>query len=448
MTRALLPILALLLFAAAPAQAAEQDMTFYSDAIEVTPYTGEQHYMPLQPDGEHAPSEPGWITSIKVDVVKKRSASAKALSIQDVMIHHIVLSSFDAVWTTSPGVGCGNQFYAEGEENQEMPKLGDYGINNATADGDAPRWFLTHMLMNHRGYPFKVYVRTRITYSDTPKTDVTPLWLDTEECDLDPTYTVPGSSGRQATHFDRHEWTVPEDGRIIGGQGHLHGGGKYQSLRNTSCGNRELIRSRAYYGYPDHIFYEVRPILHEPSPIAVSRTVSLDGIPVNEGDVLRLTAAYDNRIPHTRVMSIMMAYLVPGEVDGCEELPDDLVTQDVPRRYRKPYPQFEVPLMAPPEGAFRQFRNAIRVTDYFFSQRRVVVERGTEVTWRFPGDNDHDVAVANGPRGFQSDWLKNGGEFSYTPRKRGVYSLYCSLHPGLMSQELKVVAPRTSVSAP
>ena len=74
MTRKLvLPILALLLLAAAPAHAAEQKMTLYSNAIDVTPYSGEQHYMPLPANGEHAPAEPGWITSIKVDVVKKRS---------------------------------------------------------------------------------------------------------------------------------------------------------------------------------------------------------------------------------------------------------------------------------------------------------------------------------------------------------------------------------------
>src|SRR5688572_20126069 len=76
MTRLLLPILALMLLAAAPAQAAEQKMTLYSDPVDVRPYTGEQHYMPLKADGQHAPADPGWITSIKVDVVKKRSAQA------------------------------------------------------------------------------------------------------------------------------------------------------------------------------------------------------------------------------------------------------------------------------------------------------------------------------------------------------------------------------------
>ena len=105
------------------------------------------------------------------------------------MIHHIVLHAPGAKWG-DPAANCFSHFFAEGEENQEMPKTGDYGIANMTAGGEAPSWFLTHMLMNHRGFPFKVYVRTKITYSDTPKTEVTPLWIDTEGCDVDPTYTV------------------------------------------------------------------------------------------------------------------------------------------------------------------------------------------------------------------------------------------------------------------
>jgi hypothetical protein len=142
-TRALLPILALLLLAAAPAQAAEREMTLYSNAINVTPYSGEQHYMPLPANGQQAPADPGWITSIKVDVVKTRSESAKALSIQDVMIHHIVLHAFGAKWGNRPA-NCASQFFAMGEESQEVPHLGEYGIANVTAAGGAPDWFLTH----------------------------------------------------------------------------------------------------------------------------------------------------------------------------------------------------------------------------------------------------------------------------------------------------------------
>jgi plastocyanin len=431
MTRALLPILALLLLAAAPAQAAEETLTLYSDPITVPSYTGEQKTVPMK-----GPAEPGWITSIKVDVVKKRSATAKALSIQDVMIHHIVLHAPSAKWAAQSS-NCFGNLFAMGEENQEMPRTGDYGIANMTESGAAPNWLLTHMLMNHRGYDFRVFVRTRITYSDTPKTELTPLWIDTEGCDIDPTFTVRGNGPRGSTHLDRALWRVPTDGRIVGSQGHLHGGGKYQELRNTSCNDELLIRSDAYYGHPDHIFYRVRPMLHEPSPISMSRTISPSGIPVNAGDQLELTAAYDNGLPHTRVMSIMMAYLAPGDADPCAAPPDDLVTQDVPKSYREPYPRFKVPLMAPPSGAFKPLGNGIGVSDYFFSKRRVVVESGTPVTWRFDAVRQHDVSVASGPRGFSSEWIQNG-EYTYTPRKRGLYSLYCTLHPGRMSQELKV----------
>lgn len=437
MTRALLPIcFLLLLLAAAPAHAAEQKMTLFSNPIEVQPYSGEQYTVPLPANGEQAPADPGWITSIRVDVVKKRSARAKALSIQDVMIHHIVLHAPGSKWV-NPQANCFGNFFARGEENQEMPHIEGYGVPNMTAGGDAPDWLLTHMLMNHRPYPFDVYVRTRITYSDTPVAELTPLWIDTAGCDPDPTYTVEGDGGRGSTDYDRALWTVPMDGRIIGAQGHLHGGGKYQALRNTSCDNQLLLKSRAYYGHKDHIFYRVRPILHEPSPIAMGRIVSPSGIPVSKGDQLQLTAAYDNGLPHTRVMSILLTYLLPGEVDGCQDPPDDFITQDVPKSYRKPYPRFKVPLMAPPTGAFKPLSGPIGVGDYFFSKRRVVVDRGTPVTWSFDASRNHDVAVASGPRGFQSEWIRNG-EYSFTPTVPGKYNIYCTLHPGRMSQQLKV----------
>ena len=206
------------------------------------------------------------------------------------MIHHIVLHAFGAKWS-NPAANCFSQFFAMGEENQEMPKIGDYGIANMTESGKVPSWRLTHMLMNHRSYPFKVYVRTRITYSDTPKTELTPLWMDTARtpnggpagCDVDPTYTVPGGGKKGSNHTDDAIYTVPEDGRIIGAQGHLHGGGRYQTVTNLSCESRRLWRSQAYYAMPDHIFYRVRPILHEPSPVSMSRTISPQGIPVQQG---------------------------------------------------------------------------------------------------------------------------------------------------------------------
>ncbi len=66
-------------------------------------------------------------------------------------------------------------------------------------------------------------------------------------------------------------------------------------------------------------------------------------------------------------MSIMMAYLAPGEVDGCQEVPDDVEKQDVPESFRKPYPPFP----GAADGAAQRARSsrsaaAIGVSDYFF----------------------------------------------------------------------------------
>ena len=108
----------------------------------------------------------------------------------------------------------------------------------------------------------------------------------------------------------------------------------------------------------------------------------------------------------------------------------------MPRRSRKPYPPATVPLFSPPRGAFQPFTDPIGVEDFLFKPRRVVVDRGTTVTWDFNDDIDHDVAVANGPYAFSSDWIKNG-QYSFKFRKRGTYGLFCTLHP-TMSQQVKV----------
>ena len=199
-----------------------------------------------------------------------------------------------------------------------MPKIGDYGIANMTAERPGAQ-LVPHA---HADEPPRAS-RSRCTCGRRSPT-ATRRRPRSRRCGSTPRAATstrrsrcPATGRRARTTSTTHTYTVPEDGRIIGAQGHLHGGGKYQTLTNTSCGNRRLMRSQAYYAIPDHIFYRVRPILHEPSPVSMSRTASQEGIPVSGGDQLRLRAVYDNHLPHTRVMSIMMAYLVPGEVEPC-----------------------------------------------------------------------------------------------------------------------------------
>jgi hypothetical protein len=439
--RPVLAVTTALLFAvlAPVAHAGERKLTLFSKPITVKPYTGEQTGHRLRPNGLEAPSVPGYITRIDADVVSRRSARARTLSIQDVMIHHLVYVNRRASYAGP--ANCFGRFFARGEERQVFKLPKGYGLPNRRADGGAPPWFLIHMLMNHRPYPMKVFVRLRVTYSDGPLKPVEPWWVDTRGClTPDPVFDVPGGRRRGSTFYDRERWRAPYSGRIVAAGGHLHGGGKYAQLSDVSCGRR-LVRSRAYYGPRNHAFYRVRPILHEPSPIRMGIYASRRGIPVAGGDVLRLTAAYDNRLLHTRVMSIMIAYVRRAPVRHCERMPRDVRLINPLRRgrFRTKYPPFRVPLVTRPRGPFSPVGSAApRVTDYSFSPWRISARRGQTVTWRFSGNLLHNVTVANGPRGFSSRWTGRGGQFSYRPRVPGTYRIFCSLHPAAMTQELRV----------
>ena len=59
------------------------------------------------------------------------------------------------------------------------------------------------------------------------------------------------------------------------------------------------------------------------------------------------------------------------------------------------------------------------------------------MTWKFDDDIDHDVAVANGPYAFSSEWIKQG-EFSYKFREARHVRPLLHAASGRMSQQVKV----------
>ncbi len=76
---------------------------------------------------------------------------------------------------------------------------------------------------------------------------------------------------------------------------------------------------------------------------------------------------------------------------------------------------------------------------------------GERITWRFAGVEPHSVTVANGPRGFSSNYLGNTtGTYSFTPTVPGTYRLTCLIHPTTMGSDaarqtlLKKFSPRLS----
>jgi plastocyanin len=205
---------------------------------------------------------------------------------------------------------------------------------------------------------------------------------------------------------------------------------------------------------PNHPFYHVRPILHEPGPISVSGFISSQGFPVAKGDPIKLTAEYDNTRPHTRVMGISMVYVAPSDqpVNGCGPLPADGRPIVTPLAHRTAPPKFTVPIVGigsdgiahdiskpPGRAVLLRSGSKVRVRNFYFGRPNIVVARGAKLNWDIGATNNelHNVTVASGPRGFGSP-NRAAGTFSYRFAKRGKYRIFCALHPVLMTEVVTV----------
>ena len=75
----------------------------------------------------------------------------------------------------------------------------------------------------------------------------------------------------------------------------------------------------------------------------------------------------------------------------------------------------------------------VKVGDNYFVRSSgvptVTVAKGTKVRWAFSGESPHNVKAIAGPSRFGSQTMSEG---SYTKklRKRGTYTLICTVHGG------------------
>ncbi len=67
----------------------------------------------------------------------------------------------------------------------------------------------------------------------------------------------------------------------------------------------------------------------------------------------------------------------------------------------------------------------------------VTVKAGDTVKWTFVGDSSHDVSVTKGPVKFRSP-IKSSGSYKKVMKKRGTYSIICTIH-GKSDQAMKLV---------
>lgn len=440
------------LAAPATAPADVQTHTYTVGPISVEAYEVKQDFMlgPPHPDVD------GSITRMEVDVV---DADGQPVPLQRLMLHHIVFVNVNRPDTTCDafrsfdnrtGLPARERFYAAGEERAKMALPPGYGYRMDSGD----TWALLYMVMNHRSARDQAYIQYKVTVDTDPSlTPVKPYWLDVRNCLADPIYNVPGTGKRGSTHVESSDFALPEAGRIVGGGGHVHGGAYKLTLTEPGCGDRRIGQSLPTWGLRDHPFYNVRPKLHEPGPISMSGFVTPTGIPVAEGERLRLNALYDNSRPHVRVMGIMVVYVAsdPQVTERCGALPDDVTTLKTDQPGRPGPIPYTIPLTgldasgeavsidAPP-GPVVALKSGSRISvkDRFFSRPNVRVEQGARLSWRFSGDDLHNLTLANGPVGIGSPNLDGDRVHSERFKRSGTYRFFCGLHPVQMHERVIV----------
>ncbi|MCW3010435.1 MAG: blue (type 1) copper domain protein [Solirubrobacterales bacterium] len=82
-------------------------------------------------------------------------------------------------------------------------------------------------------------------------------------------------------------------------------------------------------------------------------------------------------------------------------------------------------------GAGAGAGRSVVLQDIAFSPSRLVVARGTTVTWRWDdGRVQHDVRPRGTPR-FEGSARRSTGTHRVTLRRAGTYRYVCSVHPGM-----------------
>src|SRR3954468_3375014 len=343
----LLPALlfAVLLYAAAPASAEFKTETFRFP-VSVKGYQVKQEMTV----GVQHPHVDGYIVGFSTNIV---NADGSAVPIQRLMLHHIVFSKFGDPNPLCPRYvgfdanqtlpGAARPLYGAGEERNILAFPPGYGLKLGAND----TWLMAWMLMNHRKTTDHAFIEWKVTYTTEPVQDTHLYWLDVENCNADPVFNVPGGGKPGSTFKKTYQFNMPESGDIVAAGGHVHGGADNLQISQPLCGDRKIMQFDPAWGMPNHPFYHVRPILHEPGPIAVSAYLSGQGFPVAQGQPIKLTATYDNSLPHTRVMGISLVYVAPSSepVDGCGPLPANTQPIVTPLPHRTAPPRFVVPIV-------------------------------------------------------------------------------------------------------
>ena len=86
----------------------------------------------------------------------------------------------------------------------------------------------------------------------------------------------------------------------------------------------------------------------------------------------------------------------------------------------------------------------VKVKDDFFKPKRVEINKGDKVTWRWKGSsNPHNVAIKKpgATKPFKRSDVKTGsGKYSSKFRRTGTWRVLCEIHPRNMTMRVVVKA--------
>ena len=139
-----------------------------------------------RPTASGRPSSPATSSGFKeMALVDSKDPKAKPLPIAKMMVHHFLYFApgrvdqgagqlLAAAWASSAAAARSTR---SGHTQLSFPKSArnTYGINNRKADGSAPDWRLTAMVMNHYKRPKSFYVRMRVYYTTEQRKSVLPI---------------------------------------------------------------------------------------------------------------------------------------------------------------------------------------------------------------------------------------------------------------------------------
>ena len=300
------------------------------------------------------------------------------------------------------------------------------------------------MVMNHYKRPKRFYVRTRIWYTTEPRTPVYPVAVG--DCrHLLQRHGL--RRARAAARRARRSSTArPGPRRSTGASSapasHHHGGAINHTLTSQTCG-RTLFDAKAYYGADDHPYNTIRPILHEPGPIANGTFRSLEGVPVDGGRDARARRGARQRDAARGRHGLLgaAARARRHRAPAARRCPADVREVTVPAKYDRAAPYVysrTVPQLFTPDGPLRAFRRARSATSSSgpaASTARV----GQRLTWRFTRRRAAQRDRRQRPARVLLELPRRSrrGSYSFTPTVPGTYRLTCLIHPTTMAQTLR-----------